>query len=318
MKKCDYYSQLIWLDIYDDIGDEQKKELEGHLKRCAECRMDLEEARQIKKLLNQKMQLKVTEKNLTENRAELHERLLLLTQPKVRSMWFEYIKKIVTLDFSPMLRFSTALALLILGVLVGKYILASNQKAQFEQQFLLSGLKSGNFAGVESIDYNPTTQQVSMRVNTMNRLNIQGELNKPEIQQILAQTLMVEERPNILLKTVGALTNTKNFEQNVLTALIDVLENDENVGVRLKTIKLLNTMPINDSVKDIMIRVLVKVLLKEKNSAIRIEAINGLSKIKDESVNPIFFNAAENDSNEYVRYRAAHSLQRLKNPDFNQ
>ena len=315
MKQCKKYRQWIWPAVYDELKEREKKLLDEHIEGCADCLLDFEEAKQTKNLLDKKIQLKPTASLMEESRTELHQRLLLATQPGYKTKWIKKMWQFISLDFSPALRFSTVLAMLLIGILIGKWMFINkvSEKDFNEQQFsLLSNL---NIAGVESINYDPMTHQVSMKLNTMKQLTIQGDMDTPEIKHLLAQTLMTEERPNIRLKTVGALSMTKSFDQQVIKALIEVLENDENPGIRLKAIKLLTTIPFNGSIKNLITKVLIRVLLKEDNSAIRNEAIDGLNKFKNGSIEPIIYNAARNNSSEYVRSKAALILQRIENPE---
>ena len=314
MKQCKKYRQWIWLAVYDELKEREKKLLDEHIKACADCLLDFEEAKQTKNLLDKKIQLKPTASLMEESRTELHQRLLLATELRYKTKLIKKIWGFISLDFSPALRFSTALAMLLIGILIGKWMFinkVSEKDFNEQQSSLLSNL---NIAGVESINYDPMTHQVSMKLNTMKQLTIQGDMDTPEIKHLLAQTLM-SERPNIRLKTVGALSMTKSFDQQVIKALIEVLENDENPGIRLKTIKLLTTIPFNASIKNLITKVLIRVLLKEDNSAIRNEAIDGLDKLKNGSIEPIIYNAARNDSSEYVRSKAALILQRTENPE---
>jgi len=315
MKQCEKYRKWVWLKLYDELNEDQNAELVAHLNNCPDCVIDLEEINETKILLDKKIQLKPTVSFLEQNRTELHQRLLLATQPKYRSNWKKKIWEIVSLDFSPALRFSTAVAMLLIGFLGGSLVYkAKTLEEDFtKQQF--SSLSETNITGVESIDYDPETRQVSMKLNTMKQLTVQGDMERPEIKQLLAQTLISEKRPNIRLKTVGALALSKSYDNQVINALSKVLEKDENPGIRLKAIRLLTKMPINTSIKNIVTKVLVNVLLKETNSAIRNEAIDGLNKLRNGSVDPIIYNAAKNDSSEYVRSQAAIMLQRTQNPD---
>ena len=77
---------------------------------------------------------------------------------------------------------------------------------------------------------------------------------------------------------------------------------------------MLTSIPITSSVKEILAKVLVRVFLNDSNSAIRIEAFKGLSKIDNGSVAPVIFNAAKNDSSEYIRSKANQILDRTENP----
>jgi len=143
---------------------------------------------------------------------------------------------------------------------------------------------------------------------------IQGDVEKPEIQELLAQTLLNEDRPNIRLKTVRALQNTHKIDDNVISALSEVIDKEENPGIRLKAVKLLTSIPITSSIKDVLTQVLVRVFLNDSNSAIRIEAFEGLSKVDNGSVTPVIFSAAKNDSSEYIRTKAKKILERTENP----
>jgi len=315
MKKCEKYRQWMWLKIYNELTENQKHELTAHLKECSDCALDLEEINETKTVLDKKIQLKPTAAFLEQSRTELHQRLLLATQPKYRSNWQKKLWEIISLDFSPALRFSTAVAMLLIGFLAGNWVFktATVQPDFFDKQFQL--LPETKIAGVESIDYDPDSRQVLMKLNMLKQFTIQGDMEKPEIKQLLARTLVSEERPNIRLKTVGALSMTKSYDEEVINALAEVSKNDDNPGIRLKAIRLLTDMPINSSTKSAVTNVLVHVLLNEENSAIRNEAIDGLSKLRNGSLDPIIFNAANNDPSEYVRSKAATMLQRTENPD---
>ncbi len=315
MKQCEKYYQWMWLQLYDELNQEQKAELTAHLQKCQDCVLDLEEINETKILLDKKIQLKSTASFLEQNRTELRQRLLLATQPKYSSNWKKKMWEILSLDFPPVLRFSTAVAMLLIGFLIGSWLFKTQtmQKDFHDQTFPL--LSETNIAGIESIDYDPQSRQVFLILNTMKQLTVQGDMERPEIKKLLAQTLISEKRPNIRLKTVGALSMTKSYDKHVINALAEVLEKDENPGIRLKAIRLLTDMTINSSIKSVVTKVLVRVLLKEENSAIRNEAIDGLSKLRNGSFDPIIYNAAKNDTSEYVRSKAAIMLQRTENPD---
>lgn len=315
MNQCEKYRQLMWLQLYDELNENQKSELNDHLQGCPDCVLNLEEINESKILLDTKIQLKPTASFLEQNRTELHQRLLLATQHKYRINWKKKMWEMLSLNFSPALRFSTAVAMLLIGILFGNLLFKAEplEEDLARQQF--PPLSETNIASVESIDYNPDTRQVVMKLNTTKQLTVQGDMERPEIKQLLARTLISEERPNIRLKTVGALSLTRSYDEHVINALVEVLENDENPGIRLKAIRLLTDTPVNTSIKTVVTNALIHVLLKEKNSAIRNEAIDGLSKLRNGSLDPIIFNAAKNDTSEYVRSKAAIMLQRTENPD---
>lgn len=314
MKECKNFHRLIWLYLYNELQDNQKKMFEQHLKNCPECQLDFEEAQKTLKLLDQKIQVEPTQIQLESDRSELHQRLLLITQPRFQKRWTTKLWQILSLDFTPAVRFATAAALLIVGIFLGNFVFRSNGSGFKFDQKQFAELQKANISNIESIQFDPETRQVSIKLSTINDMRIQGDVEKPEIQELLAQTLLNEERPNIRLKTVNALQNSNIIDKKIIDALGEVIDKEENPGIRLKAVKLLTSIPITSSVKDVLTQVLVRVLLNDSNSAIRIEAFKGLSKVDNGSVAPVIFNVAKNDSSEYIRTKAKTILDRTENP----
>lgn len=314
MEKCQQFRQWIWLAVYNELPVDQENKFEEHIKECPDCQLDYEEAMETIKFFDQKIQLEPTDVQLETNRAELHQRLLLMTQPGFQKKWLAKLWQIISLDFDPGWRFATAAAILIIGIFLGKIFFTQDILKLASGQQPSPGLFGSNISNIESIQYDPITRQVSITMNTINDVTIQGDVEKPEIQQVLAQALMTDERPDVRLKTVRTLQNTKTLDEKVVYALREVVDKEENPGIRLKAVKLLTSIPITSSVKEILAKVLVRVFLSDSNSAIRIEAFKGLSKIDNGSVAPVIFNAAKNDSSEYIRSKANQILERTENP----
>ena len=314
MEKCQKNRKLIWLAIYNELSSEQKNLLENHLQTCSECQLDYEEATRLKKSLDEKIQITPTAAQLESSRAELHQRLLLLSQPRFQKSWFDKAWQIVSLDFAPTWRFATAVALLIFGILIGNFYTGKATKESNFYQQQISELLESNISNIESVKYDPVTRQVAIELNTLNDVTIRGDIEKPEIQQLLAHSIMFEERPNIRLKSVRALEQTKSLNDNSIRALSELIDKEENPGIRLKAVKLLASIPITPSIKGMLAQILGRVLLNDSNSAIRIEAFKGLSKIGNGSIVPVLFDAAKHDSSEFIRAKAKLMLDRTENP----
>lgn len=314
MKKCIRFHKLIWLAVYDEISAANKKDLEAHIHQCPECQLDFYEAEQTKKSFNEKIQIQPTDLQLETSRAELRQRLLLLTQPKIQKQWLAKLWRIVSLDFAPSLRFASAIALLIIGIFLGRAAISPINERIESDQLKISELVQSNINNIHSIQYDPKTRQVAIKLNTLNEVSIQGDVAQPEIQQLLLETLRTEERPDVKIKTVAALQHTKFLNKDVIKALSNLIEKEQNPGIRLKAVKLLTTIPITSSIKEILAQVLIRVLLNDSNSAIRIEAFKGLSKFDNGATTSIIFNAARNDSSEYIRNKARQILERTENP----
>jgi len=310
MKTCEQYRQWIWLNVYEELFDEQKNLLFEHIKNCPECRLEYDEAKRTVSLLNRKLQLEPTGSQLKTSRAELHHRLVLLTQPRYHQNWGARLWKIISLDFTPGFRLATATALFIIGIIVGNlFFNTGDSEFEFDHKST-SELNPANISNIESVQYNPITRQVSIKLSTINDMTIEGGVEEPAIQDLLAQTLLNDNRPNIKLKTVNALQNTSNMNEKLINSLRKVIDKEENPGIRLKAVKLLTSIPI----KEVLSQVLVSVFLNDSNSAIRIQAFKKLSSFENETAAPVIINAAKNDSSEYIRTKAKQFLERTENP----
>jgi hypothetical protein len=315
METCKQYKEWIWLNIYKELSSDQQKKLTAHIEKCPDCQLDLKEAKQIVNMLHQKIQIEPTDLQLQNDRNELHQRLLTLKNPQAQKNWASKLWQILSLDLQPPWRLATATALFAIGLLLGKLFFKADASAlKLDQQ--LSQLIESNISNIESIRYDSESKQVSITLNTLNDVTIKGDVEKPEIQRLLAQALIAEDRPNMRLKTVRALEKTTAIDGSLLNTLSDVISKEDNPGIRLRAIKLLTSIPITPSIKEILAQILTRVLLTDSNSAIRIEAFKGLSQMKNGSVSPIIFNAAKNDSSDYIRSRARQILERTENPTF--
>ena len=315
MRECKKIKELIWLFIYNEITQQEKEELEKHLLECAECQLDFEESNKAYHQFDYKLRMAPTEFQIEKSRAELHQHLIFYKQNKLKYRWIDKIWNIVSLEFMPSVRFAAVVLVFIIGLFAGKYIYGDKLILKNNVPFSISDLNENQISQIESINFNPETQQIALELNYNKGISVQGNLDKPEIQRILAKTLINDDRPNMRLKTVRALTKTKTLNEQLLDALIILIYKDENPGIRLKAMKILTSLSATGALSDLLAKVYVKVLLIEKNSAIRIEAFNGLNKITNMSSSTELISAVKEDTSEYIRTKASQILQRVEEPE---
>jgi len=314
MDQCKQFRQWIWLALYDELPVDQKEILEQHVQDCPECQLDYEAARQTVKVLNHKLQLEASERQLNQSRTELHQRLLLLSQPRFYPNWLNRLWKFVSLDFTSGWRMAFAAAVFVIGLFLGKILFYPENENFSLSTGIAPALTEATMSNIEAIQYDPASRQVTIQLSTVNDMVIQGNVEETAIQQLLANSLMTEDRPNIRLQMVKALQQTTSLNENLIYSLSKFIDREENPGIRLKAVRLLTSIPISSSIKEILARVLVRVLLNDPNAAIRIEAFNGLIKLKNNLLAPVILNAAKSDSSEYIRLRARQMLERTENP----
>ena len=318
MKTCKKFQNLIWLTVYNEIKPDEKKLLDDHIKNCIQCKLDYEEALKTITLLDKKIQLEPTVQQLKKDRDDLHQRLLFIKHNQQKNNWKIYFIKWFSLDFAPKYRTAITFAILLVGIFLGKFMFSFDKPLlQQSNPISLSELNNLNFKSIEQVEYDHVNQKAIIKFNTLHENVVKANIENPKIQYILAKTLLNDERLNVKLKTVNTMSMIKNINQPVFDALIQIIKEETNPAVRLKAIKLINSIPLNTQIKNIMISTLTKVLLTEENSAIRNEAINGLCKFDDTYVSASIIQAANKDTNDYLQYKATqiykNKLERIDN-----
>jgi hypothetical protein len=136
---------------------------------------------------------------------------------------------------------------------------------------------------------------------------------------VLARALVSDQNAGVRLRAVNMIgtqkqTHTPVLDADVKTALITALLHDRNLGVRNEALNVLkNYLP--DS---IIVRAFLGVLANEKNTGLKITAINSLdlSKYGNQPMNreilDMFKNKAQSDDNNYIRIRAKLALQEVQ------
>jgi HEAT repeat protein len=150
---------------------------------------------------------------------------------------------------------------------------------------------------------------VQVQYSIVNDVQVRGKVENPLIRQALSYALYAEDQPSLRLRAVKAIgetyVSTSSVQDDEITeALAHALENDPNAGVRLKAAQVLKQLPLNNLVKNTLIRV----LMRDENSAVRIQAIEALGQGNLTQDEQAVFHTAASDTNEYVRLQAKRLL----------
>lgn len=100
----------------------------------------------------------------------------------------------------------------------------------------------------------------------------------------------------------------------IKNALIKAMKSDSNPAVRKEALLVLQKYPFDSEIRD----ALLLVLSKDKNSGLRVAAINALSDLRiqgllvGDEVKQVLVKKAESENNKYVKYRAALILKEVE------
>jgi hypothetical protein len=311
--KCEWVRQNIVLQVYGELADDARHELEQHVARCADCAAELKAEQEFHALLSQDRAPEPSPNLLTASRMRLQEAL----ETAKQGGWWN------RLAFDPanwlrQIRFSPALASVILivgfagGVLTAYKTRPIDVGTAASTQHASQPVADASIAGISSISQEPGTNQISIKYNTLTTQEAQGSLNDQRIQQLLLYAARSNFNSGVRVDSVDLLAQ-KSSDMQVREALIYALQNDTNPGVRLKSLEALGNYVKDDtSVRDAVLRA----LLNDSNSGVRIEALHLIEPVKaDGSVRGVLMALAAKDSNLYIRSQARTILAQLPEID---
>jgi len=312
--KCEWVRENIVFQVYGELADDARHELEQHVARCADCAAKLKAEQDFHALLEQDRAADPSPNLVAASRMRLQEALETAKQGSVWSrLAFDPANWLLQMKFSPTL----AAAILILGFVGGigtmREIYGSRPA---DTARIIDTAKAvpteTSIASINSIVQDPGTNQISIKYNAVSTQEAQGSLNDERIQQLLLYAARNNYNTGVRVDSVDLLAQ-KSSDTQVREALIYTLQNDTNPGVRLKSLDALGNYVKNDTnVRDAVLRALVN----DGNSGVRIEALRLIEPVKaDGSVRGVLMALAAKDQSTYIKSQARTMLAQLPEID---
>ena len=313
--KCEWVRENIVLQVYSELADDARHELEQHVARCGDCAAELKAEQEFHALLAQDRAPDPTPNLVADSRMRLQEALETTKQGSVWSrlafdpaIWLRQVR------FSP----AVASAVLILGFAGGVtttykfYGSRPTNVAEIQNPNISAVPTEASITGISSIVQQPGTNQISIKYNTLSTQEAQGSLNDDKIQQLLLYAARNNYNTGVRVDSVDLLSKSTG-DMQVREALMYTLQNDTNPGVRLKSLDALGNYVKNDTnVRDAVLRALVN----DTNSGVRIEALRLIEPVKaDGSVRGVLMALASKDQSTYIKSQARTLLAQLPEID---
>jgi len=300
--------ELNTLLVYEEINAGEQSELLHHLLGCPECLADFEEKRNLKDILLKEKFPEPDTALLNQARRELR----IALGKEVKGSSFKQLLKDIGSFFADryqIIALSTAMALI--GLIAGKFIFSAdiyNQKEEILQTTPASLLQENmQIANVKFADNVSPDGKVEFSFDAIKPVYIKGNINDPKIQSILSYAMVNGDNAGVRLNSINLINSgpAKKLDNDVKKAIVNVVKNDANPGVRREGLKLLRKISYDDEIKN----TLLYVLSNDKNTGMRIEALNILMDAqKDghsftkEDLNLLKENLKQ-DNNQYIQYR---------------
>jgi hypothetical protein len=321
MKEQNRLRELLPLYDSDELTPQERRQLEEWLSVDAQARAELEAIRALHRKLETANFYEPEAHTLHRLRDRLFERI---ETAEHKSSWLQNIRSRGLGNLRPAFQLGFALAMLLCGVLVGRQFFARTEKVAAPMAMDLAPLLlaqqpittaqsmySPRLANVHKIRFDQNTNQIEIEFSTVNDVSWRGTAEDPIVRQVLAHAMREEESPGLRLRAVRAMGEaaaaSTEPDDDLLDALLQLLTDDSNAGVRIKAVQALKKAIGIERVK----QALIQVLLHDQNAGVRIQALEVLSNtnLADEKIEDL--EAAANDTNDYIRREAGRLLQHV-------
>ena len=318
------FRNMIQLSLYGELSQNEQGKLNQHLATCRRCQGEYESLKKFHAAMASFKPVSVSDRDLIDARRSLH---ISLGSAGETESWIERLIDFVVRPLVPQYRtVVVAAATLAIGVGLGYYFFASPVATQNGFIRMASETDQSAFDQGEAqvsnfriVNKNEATGDVEFQFDATTPVHVRGNVRSDErVQKILARAAVSAENPGTRLRAVTTMAEHASAEQpitnDVKTALISVVKYDENRGVRQEALKGLEQfLPDPD-----VVQAYIYVLKTEKNTGMKIAAINSLGKVRltgqafSDDLTNILTEKLQSDENNYIRLRAKAALQEVK------
>ncbi len=306
------FKEMIMLRLYGELSAEDVVHLDDHLLACPSCRKEASEYSRLFQTLEEHAPGVATE-DLVDARQRLLETVS-LKQPSSPGTGKRGSRRWWSSLFVPGFSFAraaSAAGLLCVGLFLG-YLLFSPGPGDAGLPGLLDPFRNKDLS-ITSVRFeqpDPESRSVVLSFSVAKEVHLEGDLDDPKIQRILAYSLISEDNPGVRLRAVNAIGGEGKPDRETVTALIAAMKTDANPAVRHQALLALRRYPLSTDIK----RAYAEVLLQDRNARLRIEAIDALQSAAGEGVtfDPELIQELGrklvDDDNSYVRRKARNFL----------
>lgn len=319
MPKCKILEKNLVLFYYKELEPLEQAEVESHLQVCEKCRAVLHQLTQMLEQTPSKPLIEPAESQLQILRNVVSNKIAIQSKRPRR----RHSNRLTNLLPRPVYQITFATLLVFVGILIGRFMEQPPAQPALSLESLFAierpirhsiGVLEPFLGNIDQVKLNPAEGTIEISYNTINDVHLQGNLQHPTIRKMLKHALLEEGNPAVRLHAVKAIgkisTRDQQLEPELLETLLTLLSDEQNLGVQLQVLKVLKNIPMNTTIKD----VLVRALMYNTNSALRMEAFRTLKNSKlSGSDQIVFLEIAKQDSNRFIRYQASGMEENLQN-----
>lgn len=295
---CDSIQRNLSLFLYGELKIEEEQKIQTHLETCPACQTALEKVTTVHHALDC-AEIAVPDGLLVSARRGLRERLAADVEARNEmSVW----DRITNWLGAPgaFLKPAGALAMAALAFYGGR--------ASMGQSGLpLAADPVPAATSVRFVEPDPSGNGVRIALDETRQRTVRGNLEDPNIRQLLLAAAKTSNDPGLRAESVEALCK-RSGESEIRDALIYSLEHDNNAAVRMKALDGLKPYASDKQTR----QALTRVLLKDGNSNVRAMAIDVLTREGAQDMVAPLQELMRKEDNDYVRMRTQTILSQMK------
>ena len=267
--------------VYGDLSSREEEKIKRHLASCEACRNEVKELQRLRAIASGVKGITVDDTMLSEARSQLGMILGDLrarTRPSRGEGFLDTI-----LPFRPGLVAGGAVAVVLAGLLVGRYIIPANGAAQGPTD-PLADTRGTTLSNVHIVGYGTNNQEIELAFNVTRPMRVRGVPGDPRIQRVIAYAIVNGENPGVRIRAALSIDPRADgsCDREIKAALLFAMKTDPNDGVRKAALEALLRYPADREIRD----GLLQMLLADENPGLRVAAIKGLDTLAGRGFEP--------------------------------
>ncbi len=296
---CSHNKDDLVLYFYDEMDDQQRADIEARMVVCSSCKEAFASM--------ESLSLTVPRSPSIEIDATTLDAIRNATSRRLQAEQASYRSRLLIPRLGHRMQWSAIAVAAVAIFFIGRISIDTSSLAPTVASDLASQ------AHVSDIDFDSDRGLVQIQYESALQTSITGDMSDSRVQALLGRALMDGENPGSRLSAARAVSEA-NFlgirpDQSLITALLQVLSTETNGGIKLQTLKALNSLHRSAPVAEDVKQHLVDILLTDANSALRIEALKVLTRSELVSIEmQSVLEAARQDNNPFIRRQATNAL----------
>ena len=296
---CSHNRDDLVLYFYDELDEGARSDIDARLAVCATCRESLSSIESISLSVPRSPSIDLSEATVAAVREA--------TSKRLASESVSRRGKEIVIRMPVQARWSFALVAVVMAFFFGRTSVESSSLAP------PPGFDLTSQALVSDIEYDFEKNEVQIQYESPTFSTISADISDARVQALLGLALLDDDNPGSRLRAARAVSEA-NFlnvrpDPTLIKALTSVLGAESNDGIRLQALKALNSLLVGSPVSDDVKGDLIDILLNEENSALRIEALQLLTRSELASIDlQKALQQARRDNNPFIRRQAESAL----------